>query len=923
MPHGQGTVQEMRPKQVITITRGSGLIVTGQIDGLPVKFLVDTGASITLVSQKVVNFEDHQIDPVSFDIYQANGDPLPVVGQIVSEITLGPLRVSHNIVVADIHDDAILGIDFLMQHDCKLDLPSQQLSIQGTTVNMWKEDEDPGCCRVSVKENTTIPAKHEKIILGQVHRRGNESHTNVLEGTAKFTERYGLMIARALVDIQHGQVLMRVLNPTECDTDLRGGTTAAMCYPAVAFDDTEDRTYIRTVQINELEVESRSDEISPQIPDHLKDMIDRSSEHLDDTQIAVMTDLMTEYQDIFAKDSGDLGRTDKVKHRINTGDAPPIKQRPRRIPLHLREEARKQTQDMLERDIIEPSESPWSSPVVLVKKKDNTWRYCIDYRKVNFLTRKDAKAIPDYHTDLPFLSGAKFFLTVDFQSGYWQIEVDPQDREKTAFTTPDGGLYQFKVLPFGLCNAPATFERFIEHVFSGLQYTMLLIYLDDVIIFGSCFEEKIERLAAVFNRIRNAKLKLKPSKCVFFQKEVSYLGHLVSEKGVATDPEKVEAVKNWPRPTNITEVRSLVGLCSYYRRFIKNFAIIAAPLHELTKKNKQFIWTEKCETAFQQLIKSLSEAPILAYPRPECQFTLDTDASDTGIGAVLSQIIDGEEHVIAYASRSLSKPERRYCVTRRELLAVVHFVKYFRHFLYGSHFVIRTDHGSLRWLYNFKEPEGQIARWMETLAMYDFEIRHRPGKMHGNADALSRRPCRQCGMDDTQIMQQVTVLTRSQDTQDTEQEYKSDENPEIQWISSIGNEALSQEQMQDKVIGQILKWKTENRRPNWGEISGQSAAIKAYWSMWNQLEIKNDVLYKRWDEDVSGKCTWQLVVPECRRQEVLQMVHDHITAGHLGEHKTLANLRLRFYWYGHRKDVEKWCGSCDLCASRKGPSKKR
>ena len=302
-------------------------------------------------------------------------------------------------------------------------------------------------------------------------------------------------------------------------------------------------------------------------------------------------------------------------------------------------------------------------------------------------------------------------------------------------------------------------------------------------------------------------MKLKPSKCVFFQKEVSYLGHLVSEKGVATDPEKVEVVKNWPRPTNVTEVRSLVGLCSYYRQFIKDFAIIAAPLHELTKKNKQFIWTEKCETAFQQLIKSLSEAPILAYPRPDCQFTLDTDASYTGIGAVLSQIIDGEEHVIAYPSRSLSKPERWYCVTRRELLVVVHFVKYFRHFLYGSHFVIRTDHGSLRWLYNFKEPERQITQWMETLAMYDFEIRHRPGKMHSNADALSRRPCRQCGIDDTQIMQRVTVLTQSQDRQDTEQEYMSDENPEIQWISSIGSEALSQEQMQDKVIGQILKWR--------------------------------------------------------------------------------------------------------------------
>ena len=334
MPNDQGRNHEMMSKQVITITRGSGLIVTGQIDGLPVTFLVDTGANITLMPQRVVNFEDHLVHPVNFDIYQANGDPLPVIGQIVSEITLGPLRVSCNIVVVDIHDDAILGIDFLMQHDCKLDLPSQQLSIQGTIVNMWKEDE-PGCCQVSVKENTTIPAKHKKIILGWVHRRGNESHTNVLEGSAKFTERYGLLIARALVDIQHGQVLMRVLNPTECDTDLREGTTAAMYYPAVAFNEMEDRTYIRTLQMNDLEVESRSDEISPQIPDHLKGMVDRSSEHLDDTQIAVMTDLVIEHQDIFAIDSGDLGRTDKVKHRINTGDASPIKQRPWRIPLHL------------------------------------------------------------------------------------------------------------------------------------------------------------------------------------------------------------------------------------------------------------------------------------------------------------------------------------------------------------------------------------------------------------------------------------------------------------------------------------------------------------------------------------------------------------------------------------------------------------
>ena len=241
-----------------------------------------------------------------------------------------------------------------------------------------------------------------------------------------------------------------------------------------------------------------------------------------------MSQLLVEYQDIFAKDSSDLGRTDKIKHRIDTGDTPPIKLRPRRIPIHLREEARRQTQEMLDRDIIKPSDSPWSSPVVLVKKKDNTWRYCVDYRRVNSVTRRDAKAMPDYQTDLPFLAGAQFFSTIDFQAGYWQLEVEPKDREKTAFTTPDGGLYQFKILPFGLCNAPGTFERFMEHTFNGIQYNTLLIYLDDIIIFASDFEEKMLRLRAVFDRIRDAKLKLKPAKCIFFQREVSYLGHLVS-----------------------------------------------------------------------------------------------------------------------------------------------------------------------------------------------------------------------------------------------------------------------------------------------------------------------------------------------------------------------------------------------------------
>ena len=416
---------------------------------------------------------------------------------------------------------------------------------------------------------------------------------------------------------------------------------------------------------------------------------------------------------------GKLGRTNLIKHKINTGDHRPIRQHPRRVPLHLQEEAKGQVKKMLQEGVIEPSSSPWSAPVVLVRKKDGTYRYCIDYRMLNKVTVGDAYPIPRVSFDQ--LEGAKWFSTLDLQSGYWQVEMDQADKEKTAFVCKEG-LFQFNLMHFGLTNAPSTFERLMEMVLAGLQYQICLIYLDDVIVYGKSFEEEISRLGKVFCRLQDAGRKLKPQKCVLFQKQVTYLGHIVSERGVAPDPAKIESVKGWPTPTNVTEVRSFLGLAAYYRRFIKDFSRIASPLHRLTEKGRMFSWDETCQTAFEELKVHLTSAPVLAYPKLKTKFMLDTDASDVAIGAVLSQKFDEWEHVIAYGSRCLSKAERRYCVTRKELLAIVYFVKYFRHYLYGRQFLLRTDHGSLRWLFNFKEPEGQVARWIEALSTFDFDI---------------------------------------------------------------------------------------------------------------------------------------------------------------------------------------------------------
>ena len=329
--------------------------------------------------------------------------------------------------------------------------------------------------------------------------------------------------------------------------------------------------------------------------------------------------------------------------------------------------------------------------------------------------------MPRVDESLDQLAGNKWFSSLDMNSGYWQVEVDGSDREKTAFNSRRG-LFEFTVMPFGLCNAPATFERLMETVLAGLHWQICLIYLDDVIVTGKTFENMLENLSKVLDRFEESGLKLKARKCHLFRTEVEFLGHVISAEGIRTDPKKTESIRNWPTPSCVKEVRSFLGLCSYYRRFIYQFSDIAKPLHALTEQQQTFIWSEECMNAFDTLKRKLTESPILAHPDFEKEFILDTDASDVAIAAVLSQVIEGREHVIAYASRTLNKHERQYCVTRKELLAVVNYVKYFRHYLYGKKFTLRTDHGSLRWIMNFKNPEGQVARWLEILSAYDMKI---------------------------------------------------------------------------------------------------------------------------------------------------------------------------------------------------------
>jgi len=429
-----------------------------------------------------------------------------------------------------------------------------------------------------------------------------------------------------------------------------------------------------------------------------------------------------------------------VEHSIDTGTHQPVKQALRRHPVAYLPLIDEHVDQMLEHDIIKPvSRSEWISNVVLVRKSDGSLRYCIDYRGLNTATVKANYPLPRIDTCLESLGGNRYYSTLDMRSAYWQVKVAEKDVEKTCFVTRKG-VFAFKVLSYGLVDAPSTFQRLVDLAFAGLTWEVCLTYLDDVVVFGRGFKEHLERLELVFDRLRKANLKLKPTKCQLFQTGVKFLGSAVSEAGIEPDPEKVEAVASWPRPKNVTEVRAFVALASYYRRHIEHFADIARPLHALTRRDVRFYWAESQEDAFQELKRRLTTAPLLARPIDGGGYVLDTDASDSSLGICLQQWQDGVLRVISYASQVLSPPETRYCTTRQELAGIMFGLKYYRHFLVGNHFVLRTDHAALTYLMKTPNPVGQSAQYLDTLAEFDMEVVYRPGLQHKNCDALSRRP---------------------------------------------------------------------------------------------------------------------------------------------------------------------------------------
>ncbi|KAL6417016.1 hypothetical protein ACFW04_014726 [Cataglyphis niger] len=501
----------------------------------------------------------------------------------------------------------------------------------------------------------------------------------------------------------------------------------------------------------------------------------------------------------------------------------PIKQRYRPRNPAMQAVIDQEVEDMEVAGVIEPSTSAWSSPVILVKKKDGKYRFCIDFRKVNDATEKDAYPLSQVTATLEKLRGAKYLSTLDFKQGYWQVPLESKSRPITAFTIPGRGLYQFKVMPFGLHSAPATFQRLLDKIISPALEPNVFVYLDDIIVISKTFDDHLRLLTEVFRRLRDARLRLNPDKCKFCVDRLKIPRACIS------------AVENWPEPRTVKQVRQFLGMASWYRRFIANFWTIAAPLTNLTRKNAKWKWGIEETTAFRELKKTLVSAPVLACPDFARRFILQTDASTSGLGAVLTQNFEEGERVIAYASRTLNSAEKNYSATELECLAVVWGIRRMKGYLEGYPFTVITDHQALKWLQRLEAPTGRLARWLFELQQYDLEVKYRKGTLNRVADALSRQP-------------EVCVAKPRRSG----------------WYQRVLEE-------------------TERDPPNRPDFRIQNG--KLYKHILHSLNFK----------ETSAEEQWKECVPKKQRTKILNQHHNEPTAGHLGIAKTIARIAEHFY----------------------------
>lgn len=838
------------------MSEGQLLTVPTRANGTETKLVIDTGSAVNVISEELANkicasFKSRK----DIFIRGIGGGLLTPNGEAEIKLEFGTTKVHETfLVVKDCPYELLGGLPFCRAARLLIDFSKKELQLNGEIFRLRIDSSAPehnDVLTVRCHEQIRIEPRTEVAIEVKVARDG----IHLVEPNS--TLRNGLQVARTITRIVHGRGLIRIANPTMSPVNLLSGTKLG---------------WASSIHDAQLAITAPENDQVPQEFDI------ETGDHLQPSERDELLSLIEKYRHLFTSSDNPIRQTHVAEHVIDTGDSRPIHQHPYRHSPFERQQIEQQVEEMLRDGIIRESHSPWSSPVVLVKKPNGTWRFCVDFRRVNEVTKKDVHPLPRIDDILDVLQGSKYFTTLDLTSGYWQVGIKEEDKQKTAFACGPG-LYEFNVVPFGLCNAPATFQRMINKVLSGLLWRVCLAYLDDIVIFSKTMATHLQDLESVFSALDVANLRLKSEKCSFARQEIKYLGHILTGESIRPDPDKVAAIEKFPKPRNKKGVQSFLGICNYYRRFIKDFSRISRPLTNLTKKDVPFVWDAACEVAMQTLKEKLITAPILRQFEPGKPIEVHTDACDYGIGAVLVQKIGTQERVVAYASRHLNKAEMNYSTTEKECLAVVYACGQFRPYVFGSKFTVVTDQASLAWLMKVRNPNGRLMRWSLLLQEFDITLRHRPGLKNGNADTLSRLP-----HDPAPVSEENPLPLLVLDQVDVGKKQRADP-----WMKEI------MQHLEHPDAPVVRKTKRTAR----------------------SFRLIDGVLYRRakgFQEDRAA-----LVVPKCLRSEILRYCHDATTAGHLGVKRTWEKVRCRYFWPKMFSYVSKYVLSCPDCQTRKQP----
>ncbi|EYC05726.1 hypothetical protein Y032_0080g1333 [Ancylostoma ceylanicum] len=852
-----------------------------RILGMDAAALLDTGSQTTIVPLQLlkkavklnVNLDNYieRIPGPSVKIRDASGNEMKFLDTIRVAITLqGRLEFIAAYVGRGVDEVVILGTNALEIFNLglqRIDMPTRSTHEQRRT--------GEGKVLARVKHRVFIPAggiQNLTITCARATTGGSvlwSAHPQVSDGVCDPSKE--------------GEVIIPVVNHTTEGVVFKKGQIVG---------EWENESWVKPKHI-----EPDRDMLDLKQPEKWKSREQRLAALLEKVQRngqlpEEAVEIITAYNDVFAVTDAELTQTDLVVHDIDTGEHKPIKQKTRPVPLAARKEFKNIIKDLVDRGIIQKSSSEWASPVVLVKKKDGTLRLCIDYRELNKIIRQDSYPLPKIDTVLQCLKGKRFFSTMDLASGYWQIRLSEDAKRKSAFTTSEG-LFEFTVLPFGLSTSPSVFQRMMDMVIKGLDLEdEVFVYIDDILIGTDTLERHYAVLKLVLEALRRANLRLKPQKCDFIQESVSFLGHYIDKEGVKTDKEKVRKIVEYPIPKNVAELRTFLGMASYYRKFIAGFSKMAKGLYNLISPKTKWTWTEEENKKFEALKTALVNAPVLAQPdisaaeKGDRPFIIYTDASGEGLGAVLCQ--EGDDkllHPVFFASRGLSKAERNYHITDLEALAVMFALQKFHFFVYGLRTIVRTDHQPLTCLFKRTNVSARVLRWALEIQKYRLEIEYVAGKANAVADALSRSAVNLEGEDPTIPANDMVIC-----------EVKCEDS---EWLKEL---------RADEDFKQLIDDLEKHRDDKDVRLPRCSRKFRVA-----------DFLIDNGDLKMVLENTTVRVVPKSQRRAVFEEAHRGAMAGHLNGRKLNRRLRKVVFWEGMENDIVKWskeCSNCFLAKSR-------